>query len=194
MPRAMSPEFKAAIAAPSVPTALLLAIKYPQGTVRFTDNVFDLEWNGFSYTAIAGLGNVSAVSESEDLEISSLVVELLATQSSIVSTVLAYDHVNRELTLLRACLDGDGQIVGVIPLFDGLTSGGAILDAAPVETGGSGSPIVQIEASSHFGDLDQRAGRFTNSESQNNLFPDDKGFEYATDLVESLIWGRKDNI
>ena len=185
----MVPGFEAELSKPGIKTGYLLSIKYPQGTVRFTDYAHDIDHDGFTYLSVAGIVRVGTFTETDDLEISQLVVELDATQPSIVSAVLTYDHNNRELVLSRVILGAEGAIIGVLILFDGLTSGGSILDAAP-----GGSPTVQITAASHFGDLDQKRGRFTNDESQKAIYPGDKGFEFVTELAEPVLWGRKDKI
>ena len=185
----MVPGFEQSLSQSGLRTGYLLSIKYPQGTVRFTDYAHDITHDGFTYLSVAGLVRVGDFTETDDLQISELVLELDAIQSAIVSLILTYDHINREVILSRVILGPEGVIIGVLILFDGLTSGASILDAAP-----GGSPIVQIKASSHFGDLDQKRGRFTNEESQNATFPGDEGFEFVTELAEPILWGRKDKL
>jgi hypothetical protein len=185
----MTPEAVAAVSAPGVHTAHILSIKYPNGTVRFTDYARDIEHDGFVYQALNVPVSISAVTETNDLEISTLVLELSAIKPGIVAAVLLYDHINREVVLSRVILDRDGNNITVVVLFDGLSSNAGILDP---DTGAP--PVVQIEASSHFGDLDQRRGRYTNNEAQQDLFPGDKGFEFVTDLVDPILWGRKERL
>lgn len=173
-------------------TAYLLAIEYPSGTVRFTDYAHDIEFDGVTYLRANNMLTISTVTETGDIETSPVVVELSGLNEGIIAALYLYSHINRALTLLRAILRADGELVGVVTLFDGLTTSATILDAAPAES--APAPIAQIEAASHFGDLDQKRGRYTNDESQKDIFPGDKGFEFVTELVEPLVWGRRDKI
>lgn len=189
MPRNMSQAYRDAVTATGVRTAFLVTIEYPEGMTRLTDYAHDLDHDGFTYTSTGQMMGLSAVSESSDIEISPLVIEISALAAGFVAAVLQYDHINRPVTLRRALLNNNSQIIDIIKLFAGLSSDAIILDAGP-----SGSPLVQIESTSQFGDLDQKAGRFTNSASQADRYPGDKGFDHVVDLVDPLIWGRPDRV
>lgn len=189
MPRNMSEAYRAAVTAPGVRTAYMITLEYPDGTVRLTDYAHDLEDDGFTYIATGELMSISTVTETSDVEISTLLIEISALAPGFIAAFLLYDHINRPVTLYRAVLDVNSQLIDKITLFAGMSSDGGIQDAGP-----GGVPLIQLEASSHFGDLDQKAGRYTNDASQKDRFPGDKGFDHVDDLVDPLIWGRPDRV
>lgn len=190
--RSLPNSYRNQIRSGGIYTAYLLAIEYPSGTVRFTDYAYNIEFDGKTYLRANNMLTISTVTETGDIETSPIVVELSGLNEGIVAAFYLYSHINRVLTLSRAVLRADGDLVGVVTLFDGLTTSATMLDAAPSES--APAPIAQMEAASHFGDLDQKRGRYTNDSSQKDIFPGDKGFEFVTDLVEPVVWGRKDNI
>lgn len=187
--RSLSQQYKDALSSGNFATAFTVAITYPDGVVRITDYAHDLDHDGYTYQSTGELVANSEVEETNDLSISSLMIEISSLAPGFIAAALLYDHNNRPVTLGRVIVDSDGNVLDLVVLFDGLSSNSRTVDNPDTNT-----YLLQIEASSEFGDLDQKNGRFTNNASQQDVFSGDKGFEFVDDLADPLIWGRKDRI
>jgi hypothetical protein len=49
---------------------------------------------------------------------------------------------------------------------------------------------ISVSVASHWSDFEKKAGRYTNTNSQELFFSGDKGFEFAANTVKDLKWGR----
>ena len=49
---------------------------------------------------------------------------------------------------------------------------------------------LSLICTSHLSDFSRIAGRRTNEGSQQRLFPNDRGFEFAGQTVQDIKWGR----
>jgi hypothetical protein len=54
-----------------------------------------------------------------------------------------------------------------------------------------GTCTLAIEAASHWVDFERRSGRHTNHAEQQVWFAGDKGFEFASEVMKDIPWGRK---
>jgi hypothetical protein len=70
-----------------------------------------------------------------------------------------------------------------ILIFDGRISDFGIDDS-------DDSSIVEIVVSSHWANFDAINGRRTNHNSQQLHFSGDLGFEFASDTIQDIKWGR----
>ena len=52
-----------------------------------------------------------------------------------------------------------------------------------------GTITISITASDHFSDFLRKPGRTTNDESQQYYFDGDKGMEFASEVIQDLVWG-----
>jgi hypothetical protein len=53
-----------------------------------------------------------------------------------------------------------------------------------------GSCTIAISATSHWVDFERRPGRHTNHAEQQVWFPGDLGFEFSSEIVKEIRWGR----
>ena len=52
------------------------------------------------------------------------------------------------------------------------------------------SSTVSISVASHWADFEKQKGRKTNTGSQKLHFPNDVGFDYASQAIQDIKWGR----
>ena len=51
--------------------------------------------------------------------------------------------------------------------------------------------FVNLKVVSHWADFDKVAGRKTNSASQQRFFSSDVGFDFSSEMVQDIKWGRR---
>ena len=53
-----------------------------------------------------------------------------------------------------------------------------------------GKSVMSVTATNTWVDFTRKTGRHTNHEEQQIYFAGDKGFEYASEIVKDIIWGK----
>lgn len=214
MPRDVSDAIKSALAGNYQRTAhLFRAVFTNSGTGQdeiyyLTDNFRDVEFGGNTYAALGHLLGYQGVEESSDFQISTARITLSAVDLNLVSAVLQYQYIDRDLEIWR-CFFTVPQSVAAV-WNDAMTwddyaamvsASDELLDqpvkifsgrmAAPSisEDPDSGSCTVQLTASSHFADFDRRPGRHTNHSEQQSYFLGDRFFEGWGSPDQDLVWG-----
>jgi hypothetical protein len=151
---------------------------------RFTDYGHDLSYGGNGYNAISGFISLSDPSESEDLRVNSLNIEMSGVDQVVTGIFLAGNWVNRRVVLQTAFLDANDAVIGdPVTIFDGLIANFSLQE-------NERSSIVTIAVASHWADFERKAGRLTNNNSQQYFFPGDLGMQFAANVVSDLKWGR----
>jgi hypothetical protein len=184
MTRPIDPATAALLTDDSLRIAHLLTFEFST-TLRFTDYGHSISYSGDTYSAVSGFIDLSDPTESEDLRVNSLTVKMSGVEQSFISIFLSGLWVNRRALLQVAFLDSDDVVVGEpVTLFDGLVSNFSINETERTSS-------VDIIVASHWADFERKAGRLTNNNSQQYLFPGDVGMEFAASVVSDLQWGRK---
>jgi hypothetical protein len=175
-----------------------------------TDYHRNVSFNNTIYTALGHLLGYEGVEESADFQIATVRVSLSAVDLNLVSAVLQYRYLDRQLDIWRAFFsdakigntsswddsgswndsgsweDGGEQPAGTpVKIFSGRMGEPTI-----VEDPDSGTCVVSLSASSHFADFDRRPGRHTNHSEQQAYFLGDRFFEAWGSPDQDLVWGR----
>jgi hypothetical protein len=179
--RAISGAAATALTQPTVPMALLVDMMLTS-PLRVCTGGWTLTWNGYTYTAVGGLGSVEPVQENLGAP-AALRFTLSGVPSSMVSLVLAEPV--------------QGKLVNVyVAIFDPATY--QILDAALEWTGkldtmtlgeDGGTAVVTVTAEHAGLDLLRTVTtRYTDADQQ-RLYTGDLGFQYVTDQADQvLVW------
>lgn len=149
-------------------------------------------WTGvgditFDSTTFFGSGeilSISELSETGGVQANGMTVNLNGIDSSLVSAALQDDYQGRTATVYFGTLDSSGNVVSdPYKMFVGR------MDTMSISDDGERANI-SITLESRLIDLNRsRVRRFT-SEDQKTEFPNDKGFEFVSDLQEKAIrWG-----
>lgn len=149
-----------------------------------TDNAFDVSYNSNTYSAESYVLGIGGSNESTDLRVGSITLNLSTVGSTVRGYLLSNDIINREAQFYKAVInDSTGAIVGdPIPTFKGYITKFSISDS-----GSKSSASISI--ASHWADFEKKNGRFTNDNSQQNVFSGDLGMQYAANTVKNLRWG-----
>ena len=152
--------------------------------VYLTDYTHDITYNAVTYEAGGHLLNVANPQETRDLRVGSINITFSGVSQEYISIFLSQDFINRPVTLSKAVIGDDGQVVGApIIIFNGLMS------QFQIDDGDDDSPVT-LQVASHWADFQRKAGRFTNNNSQQFYFSGDKGMEFAANSTKDIKWGR----
>lgn len=150
-----------------------------------TDCAHDVDYGGTTYVASDQLLEIGSPTETQDLRVNTVTVELSTSDqnSAYLAIFLANDWVNRSAVIKKACIS-NGSVVGApLTIFNGQISKWQAAER-------SGRSAIRVAIASHWADFERTNGRLTNSSSQQRIFPNDLGFEYAASTVRDISWGR----
>jgi len=149
-----------------------------------TENPFNITYDGNTYQTSASLVSVGSVTESTDLKVGEINITFSGVDTSVLQTILSQNLINRQVQTWKVVVnDETGAIIGdPIPSFTGYITSFR-LDESPPESS------VSVNAASHWADFNKKNGRFTNNNSQQNIFSGDLGMQYAANTIKDLKWG-----
>ena len=154
-------------------------------TSYLTDAGQDISYGGNSYVASSHFLNVSSVQETTDIRVGTTKLVLSGVEQSFISSMLSGGYVSRQVRVLRAFLDDNNAIISTpVLIYDGRINGYNVKDTMDTSA-------VELDIASHWSDFEKKAGRKTNSNSQNMFFSTDKGFDFAANIVKDLKWGQE---
>tara|TARA_R110000744_G_scaffold29513_5_gene70418 strand:+ start:1648 stop:2145 length:498 start_codon:yes stop_codon:yes gene_type:complete len=149
-----------------------------------TDYATSIAYDSKTYVAISGFSGASDPTETNELRVNTINLEMSGVGQSFISIFLTQNWLNRKVVLQKACLNANGSVIGApITLFDG--------QITQFDIGESESTAqVNIQISSHWADFERKSGRLTNNNSQQYVFDGDKGFEFAANSIKQIKWGK----
>ena len=157
--------------------------------VNITDNGFSLtsSISGSSVTYIPSsfLFSIPSFTEQTDVTKTSLTLALSGADQTFISTCLNENIVNDSVDIFRAFLDTSSAIIAdPILLYSGN------IETFQIDETETESSVI-LTVVSHWADFDKKSGRNTNNNSQQRFFSTDVGFDFSSQTVLDLKWGRK---
>lgn len=150
----------------------------------YTDHYKNISYDGNTYQASSLFLGVSEANETSEVSVNDLVLKFTGADQTIISLFLNYDYMNKQAFVYRGFLDANQSLISdPFLLFDGRIENFNISET-------ENSSEVSISIASHWADFDKIAGRKTNTNSQKLFFSTDKGFDYASQSVKEIKWGR----
>lgn len=153
-----------------------------------TDAWTEIVWGGHTYSALGHFLGFSDIEETADVQVNSLTLSLSGVDQAWISAFLSYYYIDRPVKIYKAFLDGTTMSVIADPI---LIFEGRMDEPGIEENPEDGSCIVTVSATNIWVDFERKAGRHTNHEEQQIFFPGDLGFQYASEMVKDITWGRK---
>lgn len=185
--RNLGTDLKAAISAEVVAPILLFEADFPDGMVRMWSGVGPIVVDGETWQGLGGLISVEPSAESTDGAASELSVSVSGLDDDFFDPVMVDGFQGRSARMLFGALDTEtGALLGdVYTLFEGT------MEEDEVSDDGSSS-TVRITASNGLADLLRpRQERYTH-ESQQALYPGDRGLEFVATMQDvDIKWGQK---
>lgn len=156
--------------------------EFEGGTVRLWSGLGDITWNDVVWTGAGNLLGVSAVEETTAVVANGVTVSLTGIPVEFRSAAIDGARQGKPGRIWFGAIDASGALVSdPYMLFAGR------LDVPEITFGGETFAIT-ITYESRLIDLTRpREWRYTH-ESQQVLFPGDKGFEFVTSIQDQAVW------
>ena len=190
MARTLTTAFNNAITSQVIRPLLACELEFSTGTLRF--------WNGYgnltmtaggssnTFTGLGDLMNVSAISESDQVEAVGAQLSLTGIKSSLISAALSANYTNRNASIFLGLFDTNKAVIAdVYTLFKGK------MDIMKIDEGPETATIA-LNLENRLIVLDRAKERRYTHEDQQLSFAGDLGFEFVPDLQDKeIIWGKK---
>lgn len=190
MARSITTAFNNAVTSQVVRPLLACELEFSTGTLRFWNGYGDLVMTaGGSSNTFTGLGdlmNVSAISESDQVEAVGAQLSLTGIKSSLISAALSANYTNRNASIFLGLFDTSKNVIAdVYTLFKGK------MDIMKIDEGPETATIA-LNLENRLIVLDRAKERRYTHEDQQLSFAGDLGFEFVPDLQDKeIIWGKK---
>ena len=191
MTRGFTSTLNTYLAGDSLIGALLIDIETGSGTTRWTDNSFDIEFNGNTYQAQGNFLNISERDETAELQIHSVNISISALTTANVTTYATSSQINKSVEIRRVFLDpttngllGNGTTDTGYLLFKGKIAGYSV-------TNNQNFADIQLQVSSQFINFNRKNGRRTNQQNFQREHPNDNSMEYSHETLSEIKWGIK---
>ena len=157
--------------------------------VNITDCSFSLtssvSGSSVTYSASDFILDISGFDEQTDLTKGTLNLTLSGASQTFISIVLNENVINDSVTIFRGILNSSNALIAdPILLYKGTIDG---FDINEKNT----ESFVNLKVVSHWADFDKVSGRKTNSTSQQRFFSGDVGFDFSSEMVQDIKWGRR---
>ena len=164
----------------------LAEIFFDDETVRMNDGYKTITYSSNDYTAVGHFMGFSAIEESVEVMVSKVQLSLSGVDQSMISRFLNKEYIDRQVKIYTAFLN-DAQVLIADPvlIFEGRMDAPVITDN-PI----AGDSKITVSATNSWVDFSRKTGRHTNHEEQQVFFAGDKGFEFASEIVKEIIWGK----
>ena len=174
MSRGLSSAIKTQLASSSFVMAHLVKLEF-NTTYKYTDFSSDIDaGSGEIYSANGFLQSMGSINESSKLTIGSIDLVLSGVNQTLISDLLNNGHLNKKVTIQRAYINSStNALIEAFSIFSGRVDGMQIRDTNETSE-------IGLTISNHWSDFGRRSGRRTISSSQQQFFPDDKGYDFIT--------------
>ena len=153
--------------------AWIVAITFASGTLRMWSGVGDLVWGGDTYEGVGDLGNVSPITETEDMRAAGVELTLSGIPSALIGTAIGDSRTGKDAKIWLGTFDESWQLDG-----DPAEAFFGRVDQVVVEDRGETATIIVQVESRWVGYEQPRERRFTH-EDQISEYPGDLGFEFV---------------
>ena len=153
-------------------------------TYLYTDASFNITESGLTYLSNSFLLGLNGVKENSNINIGSFNLGISSVNQTILSDVLNNGHLNRQVTIKRAFLNTDNELISgaVFSIYFGR------IQKMSIQESGASSKI-NFSVANHWSDFERTSGRKTNNSSQQHYFDEDLSMEFAPQAGEKLQWG-----
>jgi len=183
MPRSLSTALQAQVSSTATKTAFLVKLNLTT-VIRLTDWYTNVTYDAALYEAGGSFLSVDSTTESGQLEVSEINLGFSNITDQVRSLVQDGSFTDKKVEIDIAYFDADENIVGAINYFTGQIRNVAIQETIKNST-------LTMTVASHWANWNLTRGRHYSDESQQAFSSGDKGFEFATQVKENVLWGKK---
>lgn len=182
--RSLTGGFATALAQPHVTVFPLVEMSFLSGTVYVCGAPHDVVYDGDTYLALFGLGQIDAITET-DAEVRGLALSLSGVPATAIAMALDETIQGRAITVRLAALSAGSLIVDT-NVWQGL------LDTMVVEDATNGA-TVRVTAEHRLAAWDRPRLLRYSPEDQARLAPADKFFAYVPQMAQQqIVWPGKE--
>ncbi len=185
MPRSLTTEMAAQIAARVKSPVMLVEIETAGAPVRAWSGIGDLAWAGKTFTGVGTFGGVQTAEETLDLRAAGDVYTLSGIDPALLSAAIGDVRQNLPCRRWLGFLDAAGALIAdPILMFEGTA-------AVPTTDDDADTLTIALSSENLLNTLKRpRETRYT-PEDQATRSAGDKGFDYVAALQDRVIaWGR----
>jgi len=145
----------------------------------------NLAFGGETYTGVGDLLSIGEITETSDISATGINVALSGLQRAFIAIAIGYKYQGRPLTVFLGAFNDQGALIAdPIIVFSGF------MDTMTISEGAETSSI-SINVENKLVAFERSRVRRYTAEDQKIDYPNDKGFEFVTSIVEKeIIWGR----
>ncbi len=186
MDRSSTSAFQTEIAKLQNQPVHLLSVHFDDEVVYMNDGYKDIVYNSNTYQSVGHFMAFSDIEEAAEVMVSTMTLSLSGVDQTWVSKVLNKEYIDRTVKIYTAFLDSaQALVVDPILIFEGRMDQPMISEDVD-----SGQSTVSVSATNAWVDFSRKTGRHTNHEETQIHFSGDKGFEFSSEIVADVIWGR----
>ena len=151
-------------------------IKVEMGTPLYlTNHSQDITYSGNVYDSSAHVDSISNIKQAGLTKNPKVTISLSGVDQTYYSLFLTNNYINRTVVIYYAFLDSDDVMIETpVEIYSGI-----IAEVSMADSPNKGTAKVSLIVGGRFTDFDKTTGRLTNTESQKQYFPLDKGFEFT---------------
>ena len=164
----------------------LAEVIFDDENVYMNDGYKNIVYDSKTYVAVGNFMGFSNITESVEVIVSKITLSLSGVDQSMISRFLNKEYIDRNVSIYTAFLnDAQTLVINPVLIFEGRMDSPVISDN-PVK----GTSTMTVTATNSWVDFSRKTGRHTNHEEQQVYFSGDKGFEYASEIVKDIVWGK----
>lgn len=181
----LTAEYQAAVESDAFSPCYL--IKLP-GPLTLTTAPDDLSFGGDIYVSGGLTVALDGIASTTDLSTNTYTITLDNANQTAMAIYANGNYVGAPSTVYLGLLDDSGSLIldgsgfGPIEMYTGVFDGWAVKEDKNRST-------IAIKLRSHWAAFNRKAGRFTNSSSQQELYPTDSFFDFAHVDQNEIRWG-----
>jgi len=182
--RAFPVDLETALSADSPSLALLVFVDWPGSPLYAWTGVGSISWNGQTWIGTGVLGQIDKVADSVDKSDIGVELTLNYLDDDLRNEIVTTDPVGADASIYLALMTVAGQVDETYEIFPGFVDEISILDAG--ETG-----AITVRLASELARMARPLAYQLTDAHQKDLFPGDRGMEFASKMGEPVFWGRK---
>ena len=184
MARGLTTAIKAVLSSNKINPVTLIYLGIGSGT-RYTDHYKDISYDGNTYTASSLFLGSSEVTEESNVAVDSITIAFTGADQTIISLLLNNQYMDKDVEVYKGFLNSSQALIAdPFLMFKGRIESFSLQEVEQ-------SSQVSISIASNWADFEKIAGRKTNTSSQELFFDGDLGFDFASQSVQQIKWGKE---
>ena len=188
MPRNLTANVQSEVAKDQIFMVHFLELYFDSGTKYYTNGNIPLTWNSNIYLPSADFVTFGSISETQGLELNSLIVTMSGADQTLLAEALTEDFIDRNVIIRAVFINTTTYAIIDDPA---IIYEGQISNFKFSENGQGSDSTLTWTVKSAWADFDRTSGRRTNNYDQQVFFPGDIGFQFAHQMNFDIKWGRK---